>query len=80
MASSKKQMIRLEALHQGNECMAEKSSAKDLVNVITFSRSSSRRKFVIIIAVVAVVLIVAGVLIGIFIPNYMGENDDANCK
>ena len=74
-------MIPLEALPEGNEGMAEQTeqpSAEALVNVKFPSRP--RRKVVIIIAVIAVVLIVAGVLIGTFVPNYISDNDDDNCK
>ncbi|KAJ7375806.1 hypothetical protein OS493_038670 [Desmophyllum pertusum] len=81
MASSEKEMIPLDAIPQGDEGITqitELFSAEDLVNVKFPSRP--RRKVVIIVAVIAVVLIVAGVLIGTFVPNYMRDNDGANNK
>lgn len=80
MASSEKQMIPLEAISQADEGVPEPLPAKNNLVDVKFP-SRPRRKVVIIAGVISVlvVIIVAGSLIGKYVPDYLRDANN-QCK
>lgn len=67
-------------LHQDADQIAEHQSVNDAGRNVKFS-SRSRRKSIIIVAVIVIVIAVIGILVGIFVPKRLSNDDeDTYCE